>query len=184
MQDISELYRGRYLGLVERQHWEYTTRVNASAVTVLIPLTDKDELLLVEQFRVPVNSVVTELPAGLVGDLEDPGEPLLEAAQRELEEETGYVSGQLDILLTCPSSAGLSDEQVTFVMARQLRQTGSGGGDESEDISVHKIPLAEVDQWLAGRLALGHQVDPKIYSALYWLGRINAGKEAIPGNSD
>lgn len=184
MQDINELYKGRYLGLVERQHWEYTTRVNASAVAVLIPLTEMDELLLVEQFRVPVDAVVTELPAGLVGDLDDPGEPLLKAAQRELEEETGYIAGQLDILLTCPSSAGMSDEQVTFVLARQLRQTGSGGGDESEDITVHKVPLAEVDQWLAERLAMGHQVDPKIYSALYWLGRVNAGKEAIPGTSD
>ncbi|MBT8062169.1 MAG: NUDIX hydrolase [Xanthomonadales bacterium] len=184
MPDYKKLYSGRYLGLVERERWEYTTRVNASAVAVLIPLTQQGELLLVEQFRVPVNAVVTELPAGLVGDLDDPEEPLVTAAYRELEEETGFRAEKLDILLTCPSSAGMSDELVTFVLARQLHQTGPGGGDDSEEITVHRVPLGEVDEWLAGRLAMGHQVDPKIYTALYWLGRLNSGQQAIPTPSD
>ena len=178
------LFKGRYLGLTEHRSWEYTTRVNARAVAVLIPLTEKNELVLVEQFRIPVDSKVVELPAGLVGDQDDPDEPMETAAQRELEEETGYTAGRMETLLTCPSSSGMSDEQVTFMLARQLRRTGPGGGDDSEDIAVFEVPLDDVDEWLAARLAGGSQVDPKIYSALYWLRRIKDGNAPIPVVSD
>ena len=90
MNDDTVRYRGRYLNLIERDHWEFVTRPNAHAVVVLIAVTDDDELVLVEQYRRPVDSRVVELPAGLVGDLGDPDEPVLEAAGRELIEETGY----------------------------------------------------------------------------------------------
>jgi ADP-ribose pyrophosphatase len=50
-----------------------------------------------------------------------------------------------------------------------LKKIGPGGGDSSEDITVHLVPLDEVDQWLAQRQIDGTPVDPKIFSALYWL---------------
>jgi hypothetical protein len=67
-------YKGRFLGLKERDHWEYAYRTNASGVVVLVPVTDAGELVLVEQYRIPVKSRVLELPAGLVGDNGDPEE--------------------------------------------------------------------------------------------------------------
>jgi ADP-ribose pyrophosphatase len=162
-------YAGRYLSLLERDGWEFASRSNASGVVVLVPVTDQGEIVLVEQFRKPVGKNVVELPAGLVGDHEDPDESILKAARRELEEETGFVAAQLDLLMACPSSAGMSDEIVSFVLARGLRRVGPGGGDDSEDIQVHTIPLEEVDQWLREQQAAGKPMDPKIYAALYWL---------------
>ncbi len=162
-------YAGRYLSLLERDGWEFTSRSNANGVVVLVAVTDQGEIVLVEQFRIPVGKNVIELPAGLVGDHEDSDESVLKAAQRELEEETGYAAAQLELLMECPSSAGMSDEIVSFVLARGLRRVGPGGGDDSEDIQVHTIPLDRVDRWLREQRAAGKPMDPKIYAALYWL---------------
>jgi len=163
------LYHGRYLSLLEIDGWEFASRSNASGVVVLLAVTQRNELVLVEQFRIPVGSAVIELPAGLVGDLNDPDESVLLAAQRELLEETGYQADHLRVLMSCPSSAGMSDETITFVLATGLRRVASGGGDSSEEITVHVIRLAEVDDWVSSRLAAGALLDPKIFSALYWL---------------
>lgn len=170
MNKPQEHFRGRYLGLVERDGWEYATRTNASAVAVIIAITNQQELVLVEQQRIPVGRAVLELPAGLVGDKDDPHEAIGLAARRELLEETGYRAGRWLRMLECPSSAGMCDETITFFLARDLVQEHAGGGDDSEDITVHAVPLANIDQWLAGKLADGLLLDPKIYAALYWLG--------------
>ncbi len=162
-------YAGRYLNLLERDGWEFASRNNVSAVVILVPVTDQGDIVLVEQFRKPVGKNVIELPAGLVGDHEDPDESILKAAKRELEEETGFEAAQLDLLMECPNSAGMSDEIVSFVMARGLRRVGPGGGDESEEIHVHTVPLEGVDHWLREQQSAGKSLDPKIYAALYWL---------------
>lgn len=171
MSDKTIHYRGRYLDLVERNGWEYSSRSNASAVVVIVAVTPDDRLLLVEQYRRPVDARVIELPAGLVGDDADPGESILQAAGRELIEETGYAAGSLDFIMDCPSSAGMTDEIVSFVRAGKLERVGPGGGDASEDIETHAIPLAEIDDWLDGKRRAGLPLDPKIFAALYWLER-------------
>jgi len=164
------LYRGRYLSLHEIDHWEFVSRSNASGVVVILAVTPADELVLVEQFRIPVDSHVIELPAGLVGDQADPDESLLLAAERELLEETGYEARQMKLLMSCPSSAGMSAEVITFVRATGLCKVAAGGGDNSEEIIVHLVPLNSVDRWLGEQQAAGKPLDPKIFSALYWLG--------------
>ena len=170
-QDIIH-FKGRYLSLLERDGWEFASRSNASSVVVLVAVTSDEEIILVEQYRKPVGTRVIELPAGLVGDHADPDEPVLLAAARELEEETGYAASHLETLMTCPSSAGMSDEMLSFVLAKGLTRVGPGGGDDSEDIEVHIVPLTDVDAWLACQLSEGKPLDPKIYAALYWLERI------------
>jgi ADP-ribose pyrophosphatase len=174
-------FSGRYLGIRERDNWEYATRTNAHAVAVLVPVTDHDELILVEQYRIPVEAMVIELPAGLVGDLDDPEESILTAAQRELIEETGFRAGQLTHLLTCPSSPGMCDEMISFFMADQLERVGPGGGDENERIEVHIVPLATASEWISEKMKNGRLVDPKTYSALFWLQRRQAGLDLLPG---
>jgi len=163
-------YQGRFLGLKERDRWEYTYRTNASGVVVLVPVTDSGELILVEQYRTPVRSRVIELPAGLAGDTGHADESLSTAAQRELIEETGYRAGFLDELLTCPSTPGMSDEIVTIFFAGDLERVGPGGGDGNEDITVHHLPLESATLWLAERIVEGIMVDPKIYAGLFWAG--------------
>jgi ADP-ribose pyrophosphatase len=163
------LFEGRFLKMLEIDSWEFTSRSNATGVVILIAVTDSDELVLVEQFRIPVDNHVIELPAGLVGDVADADESLLKAAERELLEETGFVADQFEIMLTCPSSAGMSDEMITYVRASGLKRVSQGGGDSTEDITVHVIPLKDVDQWLMQRHRDGTPLDSKIFSALFWL---------------
>jgi len=169
MSDDITRYRGRYLSLLERDGWEFASRSNASGVVVIIAVTDEREIVLVEQYRKPVGANVIELPAGLVGDLNDPDESELDAARRELEEETGYAATDLKVLMACPSSAGMSDEIITFVLATGLQRVGPGGGDASEEIEVTAVPIDQASAWLARQQAEGKPMDPKIYAALYWL---------------
>jgi ADP-ribose pyrophosphatase len=164
-------YRGRYLDLIERENWEFASRNNASNVVVIVAVTPEEEIVLIEQFRRPVESVVIELPAGLVGDNHEPDETVLQAALRELEEETGYAATRLDPIMACPSSAGMTDEFVSFVKATGLARVGPGGGDASEDILVHTVAMESVDDWLLQQQDRGKLLDPKIYAALYWLRR-------------
>ncbi len=169
MKQDATLYSGRYLSLLERDRWEFVSRSNARCVVAMVAVTPAREIVLVEQYRKPVDAHVIEIPAGLVGDLDDPDESILVAAARELEEETGFVAAKMEHLMDCPSSAGMSDEVISFVLADGLSRVGPGGGDASENIVVHVIPLSEVDDWLAGQLAAGKSLDPKVYTALYWL---------------
>lgn len=165
--DDALLYDGRYLRLVERRGWELVSRRHR--VAVLVAITPDDELLLVEQFRIPIGRRTLELPAGLVGD--QPGresEALLEAAGRELEEETGWRAGHVAEIMPCPTSAGMTNEMAVFVRATDLVRVGDGGGDDSEDIRVHAVKRELIDDWLAERHAEGLAIDPKIYTALYW----------------
>lgn len=163
-------FAGRFLGLRELDGWEYAFRTNASGVVVLVPVTDAGELVLVEQYRTPVQSRVMELPAGLVGDHGDFDEDFKIAAQRELFEETGFTATSLDELLTSPSTPGMSDEIITIYYASGLERVGPGGGDGNEDITVHIVPLENAPQWLEAKSAEGIMIDPKIYAGLFWAG--------------
>ncbi len=182
---------GRYLRLVRRGHWEFVERVGVLDVAVLVPITDHREIVLVEQYRIPVQRRMIELPAGLVGD--EPGsadEGLLEAANRELEEETGYRASTLDLLLRAPSSGGMTSEVVTFVKATGLARVGEGGGVEDEDIRVHVVPVDSVGKWLQDRQTDGCLLDPKIFAGLYLIGASGAsafcgrpGERTVAGTS-
>jgi ADP-ribose pyrophosphatase len=163
-----ELYRGRFLSLHQRGHWEYASRPNAHAAVAIIACTAADEVVLVEQYRIPVAAPVIELPAGLVGD-EDAADTVLAAAARELVEETGFAAEHLELVACGPPSAGLSDEVISLVRARGLARVGAGGGVAGEDITVHLVPCAEIAAWLAARVAAGVLVDPKVYAGLWWL---------------
>jgi ADP-ribose pyrophosphatase len=129
-------------------------------------------VVLVERHRIPVDAPVIELPAGLVGDL--PGEadePLETAARRELLEETGYEAGQLTRLVRTVSFAGLTDEAVMLLRARDVRKVGPGGGDGSEKIVVHPVPLTQIDAWLDERIAAGQPTDGRFFAAIYFIRR-------------
>ena len=165
------LHQGRFLEMFKLGGWEYAERVGSSGVVVILAVTDETELVLVEQHRVPVGARVSELPAGLAGDL--PGardEDFREAARRELLEETGYEAESIEFLCEGPPSAGLTSEIQTLLRATGLRKTGPGGGDESEDITVHAISLDQLDAWLTAAVERGCLIDPKIYAGLYFLG--------------
>lgn len=163
-------HEGKFLRVVKRANWEYVERPNISGVVVILAITDEGNILLTEQFRIPVNATVIELPAGLAGD--HPGqaqESLIDAAHRELYEETGYTAGRMEILTEGPPSAGLSNEVITLVRASALKRAGSAQGDGTEQIILREIPLHGIASWLEDqRTHHGKMVDPKVYSGLYF----------------
>ncbi len=112
------------------------------------------------------------MAAGLVGDEEaSDDETMLDAAARELEEETGFRARRFDVLATGPSSGGLTAEIVTFLRPSGLERVGEGGGVEGENIRVHLVPLSQVDSWLSRRAGEGFLIDPKVYAGLYFLSK-------------
>lgn len=169
MSESKTLYEGNWSRFVERDGWEYVERVKASAVAVLVPITNDQQIVLVEQYRVPLDARIIELPAGLVGDRdEDRDEAVITAAARELEEETGYRAADLKHIMSGPTSPGILAEAPHFYLATGLEKIGDGGGDDSEDITVHCVPLSSVNDWLNQKMTEGLKVDPKVYAGLYW----------------
>lgn len=163
------LGEGKHVSLLRRDGWEFARRRNISGIVVLVAVTDDDEILLVEQPRPIVGGRTIELPAGLAGDSADSRQESLQtAAQRELQEETGYEAQGWDALTEGPVSPGMTTEVVTLLRARRVRRTGDGGGVDNEDITVHRVPLRDAPAWLQARAADGLQIDPKVYAGLYF----------------
>ncbi len=166
------LCEGRFARLLTLRGWEYVERPHSIGAVAMVAVTPEGRLVLIEQYRIPVRRAVIELPAGLVGDQEGhSAESIEQAARRELLEETGYQVSSIRRLGGGPPSAGLSAETVELVLAEGLVKTGPGGGDPSEAITVHEVPLPEVDAWLHQQQAQGQLIDPKIFAGLYLLGR-------------
>ena len=172
------LYEGDWLRLVRRGKWEACERTHADGMAVIvIAVTPGDDVLFVEQYRVPLQARTIEMPAGLVGD--DPGEDTLEdAARRELVEETGWEPGTVEVLLVGPTSSGMSNERIAFVRARDLRKVGEGGGVDSEDITVHAVPRAQAPAWLMRKQAEGYELDLKLWAGLWMIERNPDGSPA------
>lgn len=165
------LAAGRFARFVRVDGWEYVERTNVNGVVVIIAVTTDNKLVLVEQYRPPVRARVIELPAGLSGD-GNATEPTREAALRELEEETGYTADNIEVILTGPNSAGLCSEVVTLFLAKGVRKVSAGGGVEGEDIVTHEVPVEGLLGWLQDANARGVLVDPKVLSALAFVGSV------------
>ena len=171
------LLEGEYLRMRRRGTWEYAERTNASSAAIIVAVTPDDCIVFVEQYRVPIDCRTIEMPAGLVGDLGD-DESIETAAARELLEESGWQAGRVEVLMTGPSSSGMSNEMVAFVRARDLVRVHAGGGDETEDITVHEIPRTEAAAWLDAKRREGFSIDPKLYAGLWFVERNPDGSPA------
>ena len=163
------LYEGQWLRLVRIGHWESCERTHAQGMAVIvIAVTPADEVLFVEQFRIPLGARTIEMPAGLVGD-DHAEDTLVDAARRELVEETGWSPGRVEVLLTGPTSSGMSNERIAFVRARDLVRVGDGGGVDDENIIVHAVPRAQAPAWLMRKRAEGFELDLKLWAGLWMI---------------
>ena len=115
----------------------------------IIPITDDNEVIVERQFRYPVDEVLTEIPAGKL-DFKD--EDRLEAAKRELREETGYTAEEWTDLGFFYPAAAYSDEKITLYMARGLH-LGERELDEDEFINVVRVPLKDlIEEVMSGKI--------------------------------
>lgn len=163
------LYEGQWLRLVRIGHWESCERTHGQGMAVIvIAVTPADEVLFVEQYRIPLGARTIEMPAGLVGD-DHAEDTLVDAARRELIEETGWSPGRVEVLLTGPTSSGMSNERIAFVRARDLVRVGDGGGVDDENIIVHAVPRAEAPAWLMRKRAEGFELDLKLWAGLWMI---------------
>lgn len=161
--DLPEQVRweGKYIVAKTRGRWEYVSRARGIRAAVIIAIDPEDHVILVEQYRVPLGRACIELPAGLIGD-ETAGEDPTEAAARELEEETGYRAGRIEVLGEFHSSPGMVSESFTLLRAHDLVKVGPGGGTESEQITVHRVPRKDLPAFIAKRRAKGDAMDVKL----------------------
>ena len=164
---VTTIGSGRFLRLVQDGSWEFAERAQSTGVVAIVAVTEHDELVLIEQYRPPIHMKCVELPAGLAGDVAgQEQEAFEEAARRELIEETGFAADELEHVFSGPSSAGLTNEMIAFFLARNVRKVSDGGGDESEEIQVHVVPLKKLRTWLRRKSTSRTCIDPKIYAGL------------------
>ncbi len=160
----------RTITLTYRDHsgrlrdWEAVERVNCNGVVAIIPVTADEEILLVRQFRPVVNNFVIEIPAGL----NDKGEIAVDAAKRELIEETGYSSHDFILIARGPLSSGMSAEMMDVFIAKNAflappHQQALYKLDDTESIEIIKTPLRRVYYALEDCRKRGDLIDLKIY---------------------
>lgn len=161
---IETLWEGRFITVKREGTWEYVSRSRGIQAAVILAIVEEGEgpqVLLVEQYRVPLKANCLELPAGLIGD-HDAGEDPILAAARELEEETGYRPEKMEDLGRFYSSPGMVSESFTLFRATGLVKTGEGGGTDGENIIVHKVPLDQIADYVATRRKEGTAMDVKL----------------------
>ena len=154
------VWTGRYIVAKRRGPWEYVSRARGIGAAVILAVKE-GHVLLIEQWRVPLQRRCLELPAGLVGD-ETAHEDVVTSAARELEEETGWRPGRVEIVGDFASSPGMVSETFTLVRASELTKVGAGGGVAGEDIVVHRVAQADIPAFVAEKRTEGVVIDVKL----------------------
>ncbi len=161
------VWQGKFITTKRRGRWEYVGRARGIRAAVILAIDDADHVILVDQYRVPLGCRCIELPAGLAGDEDDTqDEDVSAAGARELEEETGYRPGRMEVIGEFFSSPGMVSESFTLLRAHDLEKIGEGGGVEGEDIVVHRVPLATIGAQVAEWRNAGYAIDVKMLTLL------------------
>ena len=127
----------------------------------VVAITPAQEVVLIEQYRHGADEVMLEVPGGMIDEGEDP----VEAAVRELREETGYVGDEPQLIgMVHPNPAFLTN-RCYFVLVRNARLAVAAQLDEGEDIEVHLRPLLEVPELIR----LGEITHALTVTAFHWL---------------
>ncbi|MBU5437568.1 NUDIX hydrolase [Tissierella sp. MSJ-40] len=140
-----KIYEGKILNLridtVELPDKKYSKReiVEHPGAVAIVPVTDDNCIILVKQFRKPVEKSLLEIPAGKLEINEEPRE----TANRELKEETGYVSNKMEYLFEFFTSPGFSNEKMHLFLATGLVE-GDAVPESDEFIEVIKVNIDDL----------------------------------------
>lgn len=151
------VHRGHVVTLVEAtfvdpdgEEFEREIVHHPGAVSVVPVLDDGETVVLVRQYRSPVDTLLLEIPAG---KLDVDGEPPEVAAARELEEEVGYRAGSLERLAAFYNSPGYCDEHSIVYLARELVACElSAQGVEERHMAIERVALSDVPAMIADGL--------------------------------
>ncbi len=140
---------------------EYITHLGAVGI---VPVTDDNEIIIERQFRYPLHHVITEIPAGKLDSVdEDP----LDAAKRELLEETGITAEEWIDLGCYHPSAAYCNEKLTLYLARGLNM-GSQKLDQDEFLNIRKVLFEDVlDDVINGTITDGKTISAVMRAAVY-----------------
>lgn len=169
-----QIWQGKFLTLREDKvtlpngHETIRYIIEHPGAVAIIPVTKSKEIVMVEQFRKPIERVLLELPAGKLEKGEDP----LISAQRELLEETGCVAGKIEKLGSFYSGPGFTDEILYLYLATDLEQQ-EACPDEDEFVVVKTIPLDKALRMVEE----GKICDGKTIIGILWADRILGGEQ-------
>ena len=135
--------------------WDFIDHKGAAAV---VPVNDEGKLIMVRQYRNALNRYTLEIPAG---GLNGADEPTMDAAARELTEETGYRADKLELLLSIRTTVAFCNEKIDFYVATGLTP-GEQRLDEDEYVDVEAFELEE----LISRVLAGEIQDSKTVAAI------------------
>jgi ADP-ribose pyrophosphatase len=143
--DSSEYkYRGRIINLrVDQIHTESGYQgireiIEHPGAVAIVPIDDRQQIILVKQYRAAVGKITIEVPAGTLSKGEDP----LACAQRELKEETGYQAAQIDRIGGVYTAPGISSEFIHLYLATGLT-AGESATEEDESIDLLRVSLPQ-----------------------------------------
>ena len=162
-------YSGKWINLKSKTYidkqgtekkWSYVERIREQKAVVIIPHTEEtNSLILIRQYRIPFEREVVEFPAGLI----DPGENPIEAAVRELLEETGFHGRVLETGPEVCSSAGLTTETLYMVYMRVKESPRLQTTEASENITVVKLAENDFYSFLMECKEKNILMDSKVY---------------------
>ena len=121
------------------------THYRSSDVVIIVPFIGRNKLVMIKQYRYPLDKVMLEFPAGHV----EKGESPLATARRELQEETGYTANKMERVYTYHPSVSKSRQLVHVFRAAGLEK-GEARHDSTEDISVKTVAASDLRGMIAG----------------------------------
>ena len=149
---ILKIYEDTVIANGHEAHWDFIHHDGAAAV---LPVSDDGKILMVRQYRNALDRETLEIPAG---KLDDPKEPKIQCAYRELEEETGYRSEHLEYLMSLNTTVAFCDEAIDIFVARDLIPSHQHL-DEDEVIEVEAWELKDLLQLIyEGKMTDGKTV--------------------------
>ncbi len=135
--------------------WDFIKHKGAAAV---VPVDDKGHLIMVKQYRNALDRYTLEIPAG---GLNGQAEPTMEAAARELAEETGYTAEHMELLLTIRTTVAFCNEKIDIYLAKGLK-AGKQHLDEDEIVRVGAYTVEELTE----KIYAGEIEDSKTIAAI------------------